>query len=130
MPHGSRLAAAVRFGADLGRSGLDIDVALDRLHAEYGGFHWVHVLNNAALVAYSLVAGRGDLGTSIALAVAGGWDTDSDGATVGAICGALSGAAALPPSWTEPLGDRFHSSLPGYDGVTLDELTERTLAVQ
>ena len=26
----------------------------------------------------------------------GGWDTDSNGATVGSVCGALAGALAIP----------------------------------
>ena len=62
--------------------------ALDELHARYGHLHWVHVLNNAALIAYALAASDGELGPAIAMAVSGGWDTDSAGATVGAICGA------------------------------------------
>ena len=65
----------------------------------------------------------------LALAVSGGWDTDSAGATVGAICGALFGGASLPASWTDPLGERFRTTLPGFDGVTAGELTTRTRAV-
>lgn len=60
----------------------------------------------------------------------GGWDTDSDGATVGGVCGALAGAAALPAAWTGPLGERLRTSLPGFDGVTVTELAERTAAVR
>ena len=37
--------------------------------------------------------------------VAGGWDTDSNGATVGSICGALAGASALPRSVDRPAGE-------------------------
>ena len=119
----------MRFGLALAERGAGDEHALDALHARYGHLHWVHVLNNAALIAYALAASDGELGPAIALAVSGGWDTDSAGATVGAICGALSGAASLPPSWTEPLGERFRTTLPGFDGVTLGELTARTCAV-
>lgn len=129
VPAQSRFAHAVRRGIELGRSGLDSEKCFDELHAEFGHLHWVHVLNNAALVGYALSAGAGDLATSISLAVTGGWDTDSDGATVGAVCGALSGAASLPQEWTRPLGETFHTSLPGFSGVTLNELTDRTMAV-
>ena len=31
--------------------------------------------------------------------------------------------------WSAPLGGRFASSLPGFDGITIDELVRRTLAV-
>jgi ADP-ribosylglycohydrolase len=129
VPPSSRLASAVRRGAELGRSGVDTEAALDRLHAEFGHLHWVHVLNNAALVAYALRAGGGELGPSIAIAVTGGWDTDSDGATVGAVCGTLAGAAALPPEWTVPLRNRVATSVPGPDTLALDELAARTVRV-
>jgi ADP-ribosylglycohydrolase len=129
VPPESRLSEAVRFGIALAERGTGGEHALDELHSRYGHLHWVHVLNNAALIAYALAAGAGELGPAIALAVAGGWDTDSAGATVGAICGALSGAANLPRSWTDPLGERFRTALPGFDGVTVGELTARTCAV-
>jgi ADP-ribosylglycohydrolase len=129
VPPESRLSEAVRFGVALAEQGAGGEHALDELHANYGHLHWVHVLNNAALIGYALAASDGQLGAAIAIAVSGGWDTDSDGATVGAICGALSGAANLPRSWTDPLGQRFRTALPGFDGVTVGELTARTCAV-
>jgi ADP-ribosylglycohydrolase len=125
VPPRSRLADAVQLGVDLAE--LPLDRALDELHETYRDLHWVHVLNNTALIAYALVSSDGDLSRAIAAAVAGGWDTDSAGATVGAICGALSGAAALPERWTKPLQNRIASSLPGFDGIGFDELARRTM---
>ena len=127
VPPRSRLADAVQIGVDLGE--LPLERALDELHAAYGDLHWVHVLNNAALIGYALTSSRGDLAAAIAAAVTGGWDTDSAGATVGAVCGALAGATALPERWTKPLRNRIASSLPGFDGIAIDELARRTLAV-
>ena len=89
----------------------------------------MHVLNNAALTAYALTASRGDFAEAICAAVMGGWDTDSVGATVGSVCGALAGAEALPRVWVEPLQNRVASSLPGFDGIGLDVLARRTLEV-
>jgi ADP-ribosylglycohydrolase len=129
VPPRSGLAAAVRRGAELGRSEPDTERALDRLHAEYGHLHWVHVLNNAALVAYAVRASGGDLGAAIGIAVTGGWDTDSAGATAGALCGTLAGAAALPPQWTVPLRNRVTTSIPGPSPLALDELAARTVRV-
>jgi ADP-ribosylglycohydrolase len=62
--------------------------------------------------------------------VSGGWDTDSTGATAGSICGALTGAAGLPPAWTDPLANRLSSSIPGFDGIGFDELARRTVAAR
>lgn len=129
VPPASRLADAVDYGMQLGRSGRPSAEALDLLHERYGTLHWVHVLNNAALIAYALTAAQGEFATAIALAVTGGWDTDSAGATVGALCGALAGAAALPDRWIAPLHNRIATSLPGLDGIGFDELARRTLAL-
>jgi ADP-ribosylglycohydrolase len=126
VPPRSRLADAVRLGVQL--ADRPLGRALDELHAAYGDLHWVHVLNNTALITYALASSDGELSKAIATAVAGGWDTDSAGATVGAICGALAGASAVPEHWTKPLHNRIASSLPGFDGIAIDELARRTSA--
>lgn len=129
VPPRSRLAQAIRFGDELGSSGLDLDASLAALWAEFEGVHWVHVLNNAATIAWALRRGGGRFDDAVPLAVMAGWDTDSDGATVGAVCGALAGATALPPRWTAPLKDRITTSLPGLSGIALSELAARTAAI-
>jgi ADP-ribosylglycohydrolase len=128
LPPDSDLAVAVREGAELGHSDLYTSDALDRLHGRYGHLHWVHVLNNAATVAFALTRGGGHI-DSICLAVTAGWDTDSVGATVGAVCGTLAGASRLPARWTAPLHDRIATSVPGEHGGSLRALADRTCAV-
>jgi ADP-ribosylglycohydrolase len=129
VPPRSALARSIGLALDLARSGVPHEDAVDRLYADHDGLHWVHVLNNAALVALALAEGRGDFARSICAAVSGGWDTDSNGATVGGIVGALRGASALPEHWTAPLRGRIASSLRGFDGARFDALAERTLAL-
>jgi ADP-ribosylglycohydrolase len=129
VPPESRYADCIAFGAELGRSGRPVEECLDVLHDRLGHLHWVHVLNNAALTAYALTSSGGDLERAICTAVTGGWDTDSVGATVGSVCGALAGARRLPARWIEPMHGRISSSLPGFDGVSFTELAERTQAV-
>ena len=102
---------------------------MDALHAEFGHLHWVHVLNNAALLAFALTRGGRAFERTITLAVAGGWDTDSVGATAGSIAGALTGAAFLPERWVAPLHDRLATSVPGFSDVRFTELARRTEAV-
>jgi ADP-ribosylglycohydrolase len=129
VPPRSRLARSVALGLDLGRRGVPHEEAVDQLYAVHDGLHWVHVLNNAAVVALALVESGGDFSRSITAAVSAGWDTDSNGATVGGIVGALTGASALPDRWTRPLKGRIASSLRGFDGATFDGLATRTLAL-
>lgn len=127
VPAESRFAEAILRGVELGRSDLEVEAALDAIYADYGHLHWVHALNNGALLAFALVRGAGDFERTITLAVTGGWDTDSTGATAGSITGALTGAAALPDAWISPLQNRLASSVPGFDGIGFDELARRTL---
>lgn len=124
LPPHSRLAAAVRFG----REAAAYDDGLDRLHAEYGDLHWVHVLNNAAVIAYALTRGDGDFGQSISLAVTAGWDTDSAAATVGGVVGALLGVDGIGEQWTKPLDNRIATSLPGGE-QRITDLAARTAGV-
>ncbi len=116
------IAQAVRFGLALADAGLDD--ALDALHAEYGDLHWVHAVNNSALTAYALTAP--DFATAVGRAVMGGWDTDSAGATVGAVFGAVRG---VPAEWSTPLDNRMATSLPGMNQIAIDELAARTVEV-
>lgn len=129
LPPGSQFTAAIREARALGIGSDDWESIVDTLYARHGHLHWVHVRNNAALVAAALAYGRGDLERSICAAVSGGWDTDSNGATVGAVTGALTGAAALPERWAAPLCNRLASSIAGFDGIGFDELADRTLAL-
>jgi ADP-ribosylglycohydrolase len=116
------IARAVRFGLEL--TDRELDDALDALHAEYGDLHWVHAVNNTALAAYALTAP--DFTTAIGRAVMGGWDTDSVGATVGAVFGAVRG---VPAEWSGPLDNRVATSLPGMNQIAIDELAARTVEV-
>ncbi len=130
LPPDSRLAAAVGYGRELGRAGGDVAEGLDALHARYGHLHWVHVLNNAAVIAYSLSRGGGDFGASVSIAVTAGWDTDSAGATVGSVLGALLGTGGIGERWTAPIRNRIATSLPGGDVRHIDDLARRTLRQQ
>ncbi len=129
LPEGSRMARAVDDAVASARTETDFERVADGLHERHGDLHWVHAVNNAALVAAALAHGAGDFTRSIAAAVACGWDTDSDGATVGSVVGALTGASGLPGRWTAPLRGRVASSLPGFDGARFGDLAARTAAL-
>lgn len=129
VPRDSRYARCLDRSAALARTGVGQEEALDVRHSELGHLHWVHVLNNAALVPYALAASGGRFGPAVCTAVSGGWDTDSDGATVGSVCGALAGAAGLDPAWTGALDGRLANSRPGFDGARFLDLAVRTVAL-
>lgn len=122
VPRRSRLAEAVRFARALEG---EWESRVDALYERYGHYHWVHAINNTALVAAALFA-FDDFSAAVCGTVQAGWDTDTNGAAVGSIFGALR---PIEARWSAPLRGRFASSLPGFDGITLDELTARTVAV-
>ena len=90
---------------------LDWEAVVDALQ-RYGELHWVHAINNTALVAAALSAFAATSDRDAIGGVSGGWDTDTNGAAVGSVSGALSGAAGLPPGWTGPLGGRCRRPSP------------------
>ena len=127
VPPVSRFANAIMDGRDLATRGDSWEGVVDEIYARYGKRHWVHVLPNAALVAAALAFHGGDFAASICGVVSAGCDTDSNGATVGAITAALAGTVA--DQWSAPLRDTLRTSIPGSDKVTFTELAERTLKV-
>jgi ADP-ribosylglycohydrolase len=128
VPARSRLAESLRAARELAGE-RPWEEVVDALHARDGHYHWVHAINNTALTAAALYAFDGDYSGGICAVVQGGLDTDTNGAAVGSILGALVGAGGIDERWTAPLGGRFESSLPGFDGIGIDELVQRTLAV-
>jgi ADP-ribosylglycohydrolase len=127
VPARSRLADALRAARELAGE-VEWEALVDRIFAEFD-YHHVHAINNTALVAAALYAYDGDFSGGIAAVVQGGLDTDTNGAAVGSILGALAGPDGIEERWSAPLRDRFSTSLPGFDGITLEELVQRTLAV-
>lgn len=123
IPCDSEVAAAVEFGRQLAG---ETD-AVDQLHERYEGMSPVHTLNNLALVVWALCSSRDNFGAAIGNAVAAGWDTDCNGATVGALFG-LQGTP-IPDAWTRPWAGRIGLSLAGHDEVLVDEVVDRTVAV-
>lgn len=126
VPARSRLAEALGHVMDLHASGGTWDAASDYIESRWP-YSWVHTVNNAAAVAAALLWAEGDFSRSIGLAVESGLDTDSDGATVGSVAGALYGASGIPAHWTAPFGDTVHSAIRGYDGASLEDLIQRTI---
>ncbi|MFD1657370.1 ADP-ribosylglycohydrolase family protein [Streptomyces caeni] len=127
VPPGSRLARAVRHAVRLARGTEDFDSVVDELHARHRAYHWVHAVPNTALIAAALTHADGDFTGSICRAVAGGWDTDSTGATAGSIAGLLAGGPrALPDRWTTPLKNRLATSVGDFNGIGFDTLAHLT----
>jgi ADP-ribosylglycohydrolase len=126
VPAQSRLAEAIGHVMELHASGGTWEASSEYIETRWP-YAWVHTINNAAAITAALLWGKGDFSRSIGLVVESGLDTDSDGATVGSVAGALAGAPGIPAHWTAPFGDVVHSAIQGYDGASLEDLIQRTL---
>jgi len=127
IPANSRLAKAISDVKSWYETRQDWKSTLQRIEEKYGRYHWIHVINNAAILVLSLLHGNGDFERTICTAVMGGLDTDCNGATAGSILGAILGAKALPPKWVRPLGEVIETSLSGLHVENISKLAKRTL---
>lgn len=125
-PPRSRFSEAINYVLSLPIQQQSWDDTVDALYQKFGMYHWVHTINNAALICAALLSSDGDYERAICNVVMGGWDTDSNGATVGSIMGTMIGAKKLPPKWIEPLNNKIRSSLKGFDNSLLSDLSKRT----
>ncbi|MGV9904398.1 ADP-ribosylglycohydrolase family protein [Streptomyces sp. NPDC003388] len=127
IPASSRLARTVHRVMSLHEARLSWEETLDTVSGETAGLGWIHTVPNAAVLTAGLLYGGGDFTRTVALTVRGGLDTDSNGATAGSVAGVMTGAAAIPARWTEPLRDTVRSAVFGFDGVRISALAERTV---
>lgn len=126
VPRHSRLREALEHVLTLKDRNLSWEEALADIQTRYGHYNWVHTINNAAAVAVSLLWSDEDFTTGVGRTVMSGWDTDSNGATVGSVMGIFTGLENLPARFIEPLHDRTRSALFGFDNSSISDLAART----
>lgn len=133
IPSNSRLYHEMRQVIDLcARHGNDFarfEAVIEDLHTLLGHYNPVHTNNNAGVCVAALLLSGGDFHKGITLAVMGGWDTDCNGATVGSIVGAITGARRAPAHWTARLNDRLMSLIIDYHPVAISACARRALAI-
>ncbi len=127
VPEKSRLAVSQRTVLSMYDDGASAEDALDWIDTALD-YNWVHTLNNAAIISTALLWGEGDFRRTLGLAVAAGRDTDSNGATVGSVFGAVHGE--VPAELVAQGNEIVRSAVRGFDRITIDELVARTLAVR
>ncbi len=102
---------------------------MEKVEAALPGMNGVHTINNALICVLSLFYGKMDNIESPAIAVMCGLDTDCNGATVGAITGAVAGRRAMRDDLAARLNDRVKVHMLGFTDVTMTELAGRFAAV-
>ena len=126
VPERSRLAEALRNVLDLFDRGASHTDALDWVDSALGHYPWVHTINNAALISIGLLWGDSFM-DAVGISISGGRDTDSNGATVGSVYGALHGVSGIPTELVGTTHVHVRSAVRDFDRITIEELAERTL---
>jgi len=133
IPTTSRLYAEMRQVIDLcaahGHRFERFEAVLEGIYGLLGHYNPVHTNNNAGVCVMALLLSGGDFHKGITLAVMGGLDTDCNGATVGSIVGAITGASRLPTHWTARLNDTLKSLIPEYHPIAISECARRSVEI-
>lgn len=126
IPKDNRLSEAISSTLKWTQETRDWKTIWERINAEYGHYHSIHVIPNTCFIVMGLILGEGDLETSICTTVMAGGDTDCTGATVGSIVGAMKGFKQLPDKWIAPLNDRVKSLIINFQDMKISDLAKRT----
>jgi len=132
IPSHSRLAKALRQVQDDLKASRSLEEILSHRDRVFPSSNFTDVVHNLCTILLALLSGKGDVETSLLLAIGCGGDTDCTGATLGSILGILHGASGFPPHLRSLAGSAlsFHPSLEGLGlPKTLDELTDRCLSL-
>lgn len=128
IPRDCRLARAVREALGWFDQDPSFEACMDRVDDTLGGLHPVHTVNNAVVCVLALMCSAMDPFAATTSAVMAGYDTDCNGATVGALVGAASGRSGFETRLSPRLNDRIKPDMAGFEAVTMHELAARTLA--
>lgn len=129
VPKTSRLYNEVKTAVKTAKKVTSPEELYHELWKQLGHYYWGHTINNAAAVAAVTVFANGDFKKAVTMAVANGWDTDCNGATVGSIMGAYLGEKALPEDLKKPLNNTLYSLIPGFHPIAVSECAKRSAVV-
>lgn len=130
IPPQSRLALELEALLENLEKGAGYEALLEKLHARYAErqwYWWGHAIPNALLVSALLACFDGDHAQAVGHAVMAGFDTDCNAATVGSIVGFRTGK--VQEHWLSHFPAALRTSVHGYEWLTLEELTQKTLAL-
>lgn len=132
LPPQSRLHAALTDTIQWWHALKDWRDVRSRIVERYATGNFTDVVCNLCFEILGWLAGEGDFGRSICIAVNCGLDTDCTGATLGALLGIVD-PDCIPEKWCKPIGDEvlLSKEIVGVDCPrNLDELTVRTLELR
>lgn len=129
IPAKCKLSEAIHESLAWIKEAKDFEEFIERLYKKYENMSGVHTVNNALIVVMSLFYGKMNPDRSICISIMAGLDTDCNGATVGSIVGAARGYENFGGKLAAPLNDTIKPMVFGFEQISCEALTERTLKV-
>lgn len=130
IPKKSRFYTAISNVLYWYKEKISVENAFSKVHEKFSEkkiHDWCHVLPNAMIVAISLLWGNNSFLPSLQIALTAGFDTDSNGATVGSILGYSIGAQNIPAYWKNMLQNRIYSPVAGMAITLISDLASEAL---
>lgn len=129
VPAASRLARALGHALEAVTTAATWEQAYERVHSRFAGYTHCRVYQEVGTLAVTLRFAE-SVGHGIGLQVSMGNDTDSFGATAGALLGALLGPSAFDAErWVAPFRDTIHLPLALHHDTSLTRLADRAAAL-
>jgi ADP-ribosylglycohydrolase len=131
IPEKCGLARAVKAALEAKAAGKDWKAAREAVIEASKATGWFQAPRNLGFIIIGWIYGDGDFGKSLCTAVNCGDDTDSTGASLGALLGILGGTKAIPAKWREPIGDKIKTvAVGGFKAFgDIHEFTDHTVAM-
>jgi ADP-ribosylglycohydrolase len=132
IPAECDLALAIHETVAICATANDWQAAMEKLEQHIYGLsehlmNPVHTINNACLCIVALLFSNGEPISAMSIAVMAGLDTDCNGATVGAISGALAGGSRFNNSLSAKLNNQIVTRIPGMQDLLISDLAQRTV---
>jgi hypothetical protein len=143
VPTTSRTYAIIQdvrawYAADKADGVLDWRATQEKIYDTYVGAgsmgryrNWIESSVNTALTTMAILYGQGDFKRTVAIGVAGGFDSDCNPATAGGLVGLMKGWSGLPPDLTSAATDAYRlATFVNYPPeTTLTEIARQQRAV-
>ena len=100
---------------------------INEILKKYKSMSPVHSLNNLAVVTWAFLSFSESFDQAVGEAVAAGWDTDCNGATVGGLVGLAD--CNVPEKWHLPWNGKVNTSIAGLGELRLEDLIQRTITI-
>jgi ADP-ribosylglycohydrolase len=124
VPQRSRFAAIVSDSIQQVAEASDWEDGYRRIHGRYGEYGHCRVFQETGTLINTLRFAT-SVGDGICIQVSQGNDTDSYGATAGALLGVRFGPGHLEERWLAPFNDVIHTALAGFYELSLDATADR-----